>query len=179
MRVPRSLSLTSGGSSAGCSRANCSIPTPYRAYRIVRDAAPPTKENLWVEHEFTAGWIALRFLKDPPPATDHRRWRPRWPLPRLFPVEEAHCGRALRHLGRRRRTGLAIRRGHFPRLPWEANAWKTLMTAWRSSWATSQTTMTRSNRNRTDHREGAGRCNRPFSWKSSSHRLIRRWGWNS
>jgi soluble lytic murein transglycosylase len=26
-----------------------------KAYRIVRDAAPPTKENLRVEHEFTAG----------------------------------------------------------------------------------------------------------------------------
>jgi soluble lytic murein transglycosylase len=31
-----------------------------KAYRIVRDAAPPNKENFRVEHEFTAGWIALR-----------------------------------------------------------------------------------------------------------------------
>jgi soluble lytic murein transglycosylase len=30
-----------------------------KAYRIVRDAAPTTKENFRVEHEFTAGWIAL------------------------------------------------------------------------------------------------------------------------
>ena len=28
-----------------------------KAYRIVRDAAPPTTENLRVEHEFMAGWI--------------------------------------------------------------------------------------------------------------------------
>jgi soluble lytic murein transglycosylase len=42
-----------------------------KAYRIVRDAAPPTKENLRVEHEFTAGWIALRFLKDPATAAQH------------------------------------------------------------------------------------------------------------
>ena len=42
-----------------------------KAYRIVRDAAPPTKENLRVEHEFAAGWIALRFLKDPATAAQH------------------------------------------------------------------------------------------------------------
>jgi soluble lytic murein transglycosylase len=42
-----------------------------KAYRIVRDAAPPTTENLRVEHEFMAGWIALRFLKDPGTAAQH------------------------------------------------------------------------------------------------------------
>jgi soluble lytic murein transglycosylase len=42
-----------------------------KAYRIVRGAAPPTKENLRVEHEFTAGWIALRFLTDPATAAQH------------------------------------------------------------------------------------------------------------
>jgi soluble lytic murein transglycosylase len=41
------------------------------AYKIVRDAAPPTKENYKVEHEFTAGWIALRFLKEPATAAQH------------------------------------------------------------------------------------------------------------
>ncbi len=38
---------------------------------MARDAAPPTKENYRVEHEFTAGWIALRFLKDPAAAAQH------------------------------------------------------------------------------------------------------------
>ncbi len=42
-----------------------------RAYRVARDAAPPAKENYRVEHEFTAGWIALRFLKDPAAAAQH------------------------------------------------------------------------------------------------------------
>jgi len=42
-----------------------------KAYRIVRDAAQPTMENLRVEHEFMAGWIALRFLKDPATAAQH------------------------------------------------------------------------------------------------------------
>jgi soluble lytic murein transglycosylase len=41
------------------------------AYQIARDAAPPAKENYRVDHEFTAGWIALRFLKDPALATQH------------------------------------------------------------------------------------------------------------
>src|SRR5579871_2769948 len=41
------------------------------AYQIARDAAPPDKENYRVEHEFTAGWIALRFLNDPALAAQH------------------------------------------------------------------------------------------------------------
>jgi soluble lytic murein transglycosylase len=41
------------------------------AYRITRDAATPEKENYRVEHEFTAGWIALRFLNEPRPALAH------------------------------------------------------------------------------------------------------------
>ncbi|HWV52551.1 lytic transglycosylase domain-containing protein [Pseudorhodoplanes sp.] len=35
------------------------------AFRIARDAATPEKEGGRVEHLFTAGWIALRFLHDP------------------------------------------------------------------------------------------------------------------
>ena len=34
------------------------------AYRIARDAALPSKESLRVDQPFTAGWIALRFLRD-------------------------------------------------------------------------------------------------------------------
>ena len=41
------------------------------AYQIVRDAAPPSKENYRVDREFTAGWIALRFLNDPALAAQH------------------------------------------------------------------------------------------------------------
>jgi soluble lytic murein transglycosylase len=41
------------------------------AYRIARDAAPPAKENYRVDREFTAGWIALRFLNDPVLAAQH------------------------------------------------------------------------------------------------------------
>jgi soluble lytic murein transglycosylase len=44
---------------------------PSAAYRVAREAAPPNKENYRVEHEFTAGWIALRFLKDPATAAQH------------------------------------------------------------------------------------------------------------
>src|SRR5262249_9557705 len=35
------------------------------AYRVARDAAIPHKDNYRAEHQFTAGWIALRFLNDP------------------------------------------------------------------------------------------------------------------
>jgi soluble lytic murein transglycosylase len=42
------------------------------AYRISRDAAPPTgREHLRVDQPFTAGWVALRFLNDPRAAAPH------------------------------------------------------------------------------------------------------------
>ncbi|MBI4274390.1 MAG: lytic transglycosylase domain-containing protein [Rhizobiales bacterium] len=41
------------------------------AYLVVRDAAPPTKGENKVDHHFTAGWIALRFLNDPANAATH------------------------------------------------------------------------------------------------------------
>jgi soluble lytic murein transglycosylase len=41
------------------------------AYRVARDATPPRKENYRIEHQFTAGWIALRFLNDPTTAHAH------------------------------------------------------------------------------------------------------------
>ncbi|MPZ39811.1 MAG: transglycosylase SLT domain-containing protein [Rhizobiales bacterium] len=42
-----------------------------KAYRIARDAVKPERDNYRVEHEFTAGWIALRFLNDPATALTH------------------------------------------------------------------------------------------------------------
>jgi soluble lytic murein transglycosylase len=44
---------------------------PAKAYRIARDAVPPERSNYRAEHQFTAGWIALRFLKDPATALPH------------------------------------------------------------------------------------------------------------
>lgn len=44
---------------------------PRTAYQVVRDAALPTKENYRLDREFTAGWIALRFLNDPALAAQH------------------------------------------------------------------------------------------------------------
>ncbi|UPK07293.1 lytic transglycosylase domain-containing protein [Bradyrhizobium sp. 170] len=41
------------------------------AYLIARDAALPSRDIYKTEQEFTAGWIALRFLKDPAVATQH------------------------------------------------------------------------------------------------------------
>ena len=44
----------------------------YRtAYLIARDAALPTRDIYKTELEFTAGWIALRFLGDPATAAQH------------------------------------------------------------------------------------------------------------
>ncbi|MEH6950414.1 lytic transglycosylase domain-containing protein [Nitrobacter sp. NHB1] len=44
----------------------------YRtAYLIARDAALPARDIYKTEQEFTAGWIALRFLKDPNTAARH------------------------------------------------------------------------------------------------------------
>ncbi|QWG16457.1 lytic transglycosylase domain-containing protein [Bradyrhizobium sediminis] len=41
------------------------------AYLIARDAALPTRDIYKTEQEFTAGWIALRFLTDPATAAQH------------------------------------------------------------------------------------------------------------
>lgn len=41
------------------------------AYLVARDAAMPAREVYKTQHQFTAGWIALRFLNDPATATQH------------------------------------------------------------------------------------------------------------
>lgn len=41
------------------------------AYLIARDAALPARDVYKTQQEFTAGWIALRFLKDPSTASQH------------------------------------------------------------------------------------------------------------
>ncbi len=41
------------------------------AYHVARDAIPPAKDNPRAEHEFTAGWIALRFTDNPTAAYQH------------------------------------------------------------------------------------------------------------
>lgn len=41
------------------------------AYKIARDAAPPEDDNKRAEQQFTAGWIALRFLGDARAAQQH------------------------------------------------------------------------------------------------------------
>lgn len=41
------------------------------AYLVARDAAVPARGNFRTQHQFTAGWIALRFLNDPATATRH------------------------------------------------------------------------------------------------------------
>jgi soluble lytic murein transglycosylase len=41
------------------------------AYLIARDAALPARDIYKTEQEFTAGWIALRFLEDPATAAQH------------------------------------------------------------------------------------------------------------
>ena len=44
---------------------------PRAAYRVARDASIPRKDNYRAEHQFTAGWIALRFLNDAATAASH------------------------------------------------------------------------------------------------------------
>jgi peptidoglycan lytic transglycosylase len=44
---------------------------PKRAYRAAREAAMPSRDNYRAEQQFTAGWIALRFLNDPSTALAH------------------------------------------------------------------------------------------------------------
>ena len=41
------------------------------AYDVANDAAPPVSDNFRAEQDFTAGWIALRFLREPGTAMAH------------------------------------------------------------------------------------------------------------
>ena len=111
---------TSGGSSGGSSRASCSTSATHKtAYRVARDAAPPSKENYRVEQQFTAGWIALRFLNDPAAR--------RSPISRSMaqgdsnPITLARAGywqgRALEALGRTAKRARITRRRRSTRPP--------------------------------------------------------------
>jgi soluble lytic murein transglycosylase len=44
---------------------------PASAYAVARDAGLPARDVYKTEQEFTAGWISLRFLKDPTTALQH------------------------------------------------------------------------------------------------------------
>jgi soluble lytic murein transglycosylase len=77
------------------------IGDPQTAYKVARDAATPEKENSRVEHQFTAGWIALRFLNEPKVALSHFA---RIPEGAVHPTSLARAyyweGRALEAMGR-------------------------------------------------------------------------------
>jgi len=77
---------------------------PKTAYIVARDASPPPKENYRVDHQFTAGWIALRFLNDPATALTHFSRIPE-SLPSFNPhaLARAHywLGRTMEAQGRR------------------------------------------------------------------------------
>jgi soluble lytic murein transglycosylase len=44
---------------------------PKKAYIIARDATPPVRDAYRVDHHWTAGWVALRYLNDPQAAATH------------------------------------------------------------------------------------------------------------
>jgi soluble lytic murein transglycosylase len=74
----------------------------YRtAYAVARDAALPNKDIYRTEQQFTAGWIALRFLHDPSTALQHFQ---RIGVDSVNPTAIARAGywqgRALEELGR-------------------------------------------------------------------------------
>jgi soluble lytic murein transglycosylase len=52
-------------------RSLLDVGDPRTAYQVAREAVVPSRENYRGEREFTAGWIALRFLNDPTVATRH------------------------------------------------------------------------------------------------------------
>jgi soluble lytic murein transglycosylase len=52
-------------------RALLDIGDAKNAYLVARDATPPNRDNYRAEHQFMAGWIALRFLREPSNAYGH------------------------------------------------------------------------------------------------------------
>jgi soluble lytic murein transglycosylase len=72
------------------------------AYRIAADAAPPERENYRIEHQFTAGWIALRVLNDPATALGHFSLIDRLTINPISLARAGYwTGRASEALGRR------------------------------------------------------------------------------
>jgi soluble lytic murein transglycosylase len=55
----------------GLARKLIDLGNPAAAYRVVREAPPPSNPYYRAEYHFMAGWIALRFLNDPPTALEH------------------------------------------------------------------------------------------------------------
>src|SRR5262245_9742903 len=77
------------------------IGDPRTAYKVASQAAIPEKEVNSVEQEFTAGWIALRFLNDPRTALTHfNRIAERAEHASSFARAHYWQGRALEALGR-------------------------------------------------------------------------------
>jgi soluble lytic murein transglycosylase len=76
LTVPRDLKLVGGLDQWWMERRYLArklldINDPKTAYLVARDASPPEKYNYRVDHHFTAGWIALRFLNEPAAALTH------------------------------------------------------------------------------------------------------------
>jgi soluble lytic murein transglycosylase len=71
--APRSstISMNGGVERRLVARKLLDIGEQQAAYVVARDALPPTKDNPRAEHEFTAGWIALRFTNNPQAAYQH------------------------------------------------------------------------------------------------------------
>lgn len=44
---------------------------PKKAYIVARDATPPSRDAYRADHQWTAGWVALRYLNDPATAYGH------------------------------------------------------------------------------------------------------------
>ena len=88
------------------------------AYAIARDAALPNRGNYRVEQPFTAGWIALRFLRDPNLALEHFN---KIALDTKNPVAKARAaywqGRALEALGPPAGGARPLRKGRADRRP--------------------------------------------------------------
>ena len=62
---PTATTSTNGGSSGALlARKLLDVGDAKNAYEVARDATPPTRDNYRAEHQFMAGWIALRYLHD-------------------------------------------------------------------------------------------------------------------
>jgi soluble lytic murein transglycosylase len=83
------------------------------AYRVVSQAAVPEKETNSVEHEFTAGWIALRFLEDARTALAHFN---------RIPVRAEHASSFARAHYWQGRALEALSRGQAARVQYQAAA---------------------------------------------------------
>ena len=112
MRNGSAISISGGSSGGVIARKLLDLDDAKSAYAVANGGATPTNENYRAEQQFTAGWIALRFLHEPAVALAHfARIAEGTTNPITLARSYYWQGRAAEALGREQRGARLLRSG--------------------------------------------------------------------